>query len=94
MSIRSAYNTWRELLHLLADRFIAVRCEQVAASLTLTTLLALVPLLTVSLVLFSNFPVFDALGEALRGFLLDNLLPQKAGAVSYTHLTLPTNREV
>lgn len=81
MSIRSAYNTWREFLHLLADRFIAVRCEQVAASLTLTTLLALVPLLTVSLVLFSNFPVFDALGEALRGFLLDNLLPQKAGDV-------------
>jgi membrane protein len=81
MSIRSAYDTCREFLRLLADRFIAVRCEQVAASLTVTTLLALVPLVTVSLVLFSNFPVFDALGGALRGFLLDNLLPQKAGDV-------------
>ena len=81
MSIRSAFDSSRQFLHLLIDRFVAVRCEQVAASLTVTTLLALVPLITVSLVLFSGHPVFDALGSALRGFLLDNLLPQKAGDV-------------
>ena len=79
--MRSGFNTFRDFLHLLIERFVAVRCQQVAASLTVTTLLALVPLITVSLVLFSNFPVFDALGSALRGFLLDNLLPQKAGDV-------------
>lgn len=79
--MRSAFNTSREFLRLLIDRFVAVRCEQVAASLSVTTLLALVPLITVSLVLFSNFPVFNALGSVLRGFLLDNLLPQKAGDV-------------
>ena len=79
--MRSAFNTSREFLQLLTDRFIAVRCEQVAASLTVTTLLALVPLITVSLVMFSNYPVFNALGSALRDFLLDNLLPQKAGDV-------------
>lgn len=81
MSIRSAFDSSRQFLHLLIDRFFAVRCEQVAASLTVTTLLALVPLITVSLVLFSKHPAFDALGSALRGFLLDNLLPQKAGDV-------------
>lgn len=74
-------HTAREFLHLLVERFRDVRCQQVAASLTVTTLLALVPLITVSLVLFSNFPVFDAVGSALRGFLLENLLPQKAGEV-------------
>lgn len=71
----------REFLRLLSERFSAVRCQQIAASLTVTTLLALVPLITVSVVLFSNFPVFDALASALRGFLLENLLPQKAGEV-------------
>lgn len=79
--MRSGFNTFRDFLHLLIERFVAVRCQQVAASLTVTTLLALVPLITVSLVLFSNFPVFDALSSALRTFLLDNLLPQKAGDV-------------
>lgn len=79
--MRSALKIFREFAHLLIERFAAVRCQQVAASLTVTTLLALVPLITVSLVLFSNFPVFSALGGALRGFLLDNLLPQKAGDV-------------
>lgn len=83
--MRTALKTLRDFLHLLIDRFLAVRCEQVAASLTFTTLLALVPLLTVSLVLFSNFPVFSALGGALRGFLLDNLLPDKAGEVIATY---------
>lgn len=85
MLMRSAFNTSRDFLDLLIDRFVAVRCDQVAASLTFTTLLALVPLLAVSLVVFSNFPVFDALGSALRGFLLDNLLPQKAGDVIATY---------
>ena len=65
MSIRSAFDSSRQFLHLLIDRFVAVRCEQVAASLTVTTLLALVPLITVSLVLFSGHPVFDALGLSL-----------------------------
>lgn len=74
---RTAY----EFLLLLIDRFRDVRCQQVAASLTFTTLLSLVPLLTVSLVLISNFPVFDTLASALRSFLLDNMLPQKAGDV-------------
>ncbi|MBK7136381.1 MAG: YihY family inner membrane protein [Rhodocyclales bacterium] len=62
-------------------RFREERCAQAAASLAFATLLALVPLLTVALVLISQFDLFSGLGMALRNFLLANLLPEKAGNV-------------
>ncbi len=62
-------------------RFREERCAQAAASLAFTTLLALVPLLTVALVLISHFDLFSGLGTALRNFLLANLLPERAGKV-------------
>ncbi|MBI4989096.1 MAG: YihY family inner membrane protein [Rhodocyclales bacterium] len=67
------------------SRFREERCAQAAASLAFTTLLALVPLLTVALVLISQFDFFSGLGTALRGFLLANLLPEKAGRVITTY---------
>lgn len=62
-------------------RFREERLSQVAASLAFTTLLGLVPLLAIALVVISHFELFSPLGEALRAFLLDNLLPDKAGKV-------------
>lgn len=76
-----------------AARFREERCAQAAASLAFTTLLALVPLLTVALALISHFDLFSGLGTALRNFLLANLLPEKAGkviaayALQFTHMT-------
>ncbi len=74
-----------DFVRLLIDRFTATRCPQVAGSLTYTTLLALVPLVTVSLSLFSNFPSFAELGEALSGFLQNNILPDRAGQIVATY---------
>jgi len=74
-------------------RFREERCAQAAASLAFTTLLALVPLLTVALALISHFDLFSGLGTTLRSFLLANLLPDKAGkviaayALQFTHKT-------
>src|SRR6266852_3309871 len=70
----------RFLLH-VARRFDEVRCLQIASSLTFTTLLALVPLVTIALTLMSAFPVFSGLGEHIHQFLLANMLPEKAGKV-------------
>ena len=75
----------RDFLRLLGGRFFATRCPLVAGSLAFTTLLAIVPLLAVMLALFSNFPAFSRLGESLRGFLLDNLLPDRAGQIIATY---------
>ncbi|TMG74703.1 MAG: YihY family inner membrane protein [Betaproteobacteria bacterium] len=70
----------RFLLH-VARRFDEVRCLQIASSLTFTTLLALVPLVTIALTLMSAFPVFSGLGEHIHQFLLANMLPEAAGKV-------------
>src|SRR5213594_1371317 len=62
-------------------RFNQDRCLQIASSLTFTTLLALVPLVTIALTLMSAFPVFSGLGEQIHRFLLANMLPEAAGKV-------------
>lgn len=75
----------RDFMRLLAGRFVATRCPQVAGSLAFTTLLAIVPLVTVILALFSNFPAFSGLSASLRTFLLENLLPERAGQIIATY---------
>jgi len=65
-------------------RFVAVRlkqdrCTEMAASLTFTTLLSVVPLLTIMLTVFSAFPVFADLSAHLKEFLLSNMLPETGG---------------
>ncbi len=62
-------------------RFDQDHCLQIASSLTFTTLLAVVPLVTITLTLISAVPVFAGLGEHIHRFLLANMLPDKAGTV-------------
>lgn len=75
----------RDFLRLLGERFSATRCPQVAGSLAFTTLLALVPLLTVAIGVFGNLPGMDKLGASLKDFLLENLLPDRAGRIITTY---------
>lgn len=75
----------RQLLRAVGRRFRDGRCAQVAASLAFTTLLSLVPFVTLVAVVFSRLPQSARLDAALRGFLLDNLLPEKAGKVIATY---------
>ncbi len=70
-----------QLLRLIAQRFVDDRCVQVAGDLTFTTLLALVPLLTIALTLVSAFPVFEEWSTAFKVFLLTTLVPEVGGKV-------------
>jgi membrane protein len=74
--------TFSALLQLVARRFIEERCLQVASSLTFTTLLALVPLLAVALTLIAAFPAFRDLNAHLQAFVVENLMPESAEALS------------
>jgi membrane protein len=65
----------RFILHVLR-RFQEERCLQVASSLTYTTLLSLVPLLTVALTLISAFPAFHEFTTHVDDFLSENVLPE------------------
>lgn len=60
---------------LVYRRFKEERCFQACGSLTFTTLLALVPLVTIMLTVMTAFPVFDDIVETLRLFVLANLMP-------------------
>lgn len=68
-------------LNFVYRRFDQDRCTQIAASLTYTTLLALVPLVTIAVSFISVFPVFSEYMEQLRAFILANLLPSSASKV-------------
>lgn len=62
-------------------RFNQDRCAQIASSLTFTTLLSIVPLITIALTMFSVFPGFESFSTEIKTFLLNNLMPDKAGNV-------------
>ncbi len=57
------------------------QCLQTAGSLTFTTLLALVPFLTIMLMIFSAFPIFSDLTNQFKVMLLTNLVPSFAGKI-------------
>lgn len=68
-------------LRFIARRFNEDKCLQMASSLTFTTLLSLVPLITITLTMISAFPVFSELSTQLKVFILSNLVPESAGKV-------------
>lgn len=68
------------------SRLLADHCVAVAASLTFTTLLALVPLVILTLTIVSAFPVFAEYGASFKGFLFDNLMPESASRVITVYL--------
>lgn len=68
-------------LQFLARRFDEDRCVQIAASLTYTTLLSLVPLMVIALTVIAAFPVFSGLMTQLKIFLLTNMMPEAAGKI-------------
>ena len=67
---------WFDTLRTLRQRFGEDRLGLTAGSLTFTTLIALVPLFTVALALFSAFPMFASFQGALEKVLLQALVPE------------------
>jgi membrane protein len=65
----------RGFLQLVAARFTRHEAPQNAAALTYTSLLSLVPLMTVSLAVFSAFPVADRVYEIIQDFVFENFVP-------------------
>jgi membrane protein len=64
-----------DLLRFARTRLAEDRLPQVAGSLTYTSVLALVPVLTIALAIFTAFPLFDSFRAALEAYFLRNLMP-------------------
>ncbi len=65
----------RRFFRLLVGRFIEDQGLLHASSLTYTTLLSLVPLMTVSLAVLYAFPISERIGEEIQGFIFNNFVP-------------------
>lgn len=73
-----AKDYWAEFLRLvkiIAVRFSHDRCPQMAASLTFTSLLSLVPIIVIALSVFSALPAFSDVTEQIKKFWMENMLP-------------------
>jgi membrane protein len=71
--------TWsevRDLLLFARRRLTEEKLPQLAGSLTFTTTLALVPLLTIVLAIFTTFPVFSSFRASLEGFFVQTVMPK------------------
>jgi len=67
---------WLATWQIARQRFREDRLGQTAGSLTFTTLIALVPLLTVILAVFTAFPMFAKMQGMLETYLLQSLVPE------------------
>lgn len=74
-----------DFIALLLRRFTLHQGTQNAAALTYTTLLSLVPLMTVMLAVFSAFPIADRVNELIQNFVFENFMPA-SGDVLHQHL--------
>ncbi|MDB5936218.1 MAG: hypothetical protein JWQ01_3562 [Massilia sp.] len=82
--------TWseaRDLLRFARRRLTEEKLPQVAGSLTFTTTLALVPLLTIVLAIFTTFPVFSSFRASLEGYFVQTVMPKGIANTIINNLT-------
>ncbi|MBV8464481.1 MAG: YihY family inner membrane protein [Burkholderiales bacterium] len=70
------------------------RCLEAAGSLTFTTLLALIPFLTIALTMISGFPMFQDFSSHFKQFIASNLVPDAAGKVITVYMRQFTDNAV
>lgn len=68
--------TWFQFILFVLKRFEADRCRDQAASLTYTTLFAVVPMLTVFLVIISSIKALEPARQQLQQMIYSNFLPK------------------
>ena len=83
---------WQRAIKRLTHRFADDRLGQTAGALTFTTLIALVPLLTVALAVVTAFPVFDQFQTVLQRWLVESLIPETISRQVLGYLTQFTTK--
>ena len=68
--------TWFQFIFFVIKRFEADRCREQAGSLTYTTLFAVVPMLTVFLVIISSIKALEPARQQLQQMIYSNFLPK------------------
>lgn len=88
---RSGFGTGLAFLGYVFQRFLRDNCNERAASLTFTSLLAVVPLVAISFAVFAAFPAFQQMRGQLQSFVFNNFVPE-IGSVVYEHIDAFTQK--
>ncbi|TSA09194.1 MAG: YihY family inner membrane protein, partial [Comamonadaceae bacterium] len=78
---------WKSTARTLRERFREDRLGVTASSLTFTSTMALVPLITVALAVFTAFPMFSKFQEVLQKWLMESLIPDNIARQVMAYLT-------
>lgn len=78
---------WRRGFDRLAQHFQQDRLGLTASSLTFTSILALVPFVTVALAAFTAFPMFGKAQELLQRWLVESLIPESIARQVLSYVT-------
>lgn len=81
----------KRFIYFVARNFIDDDCPYRASALAFTTLLAIVPLMSVSLAILSTFPVFQNLSEPVQNFIFANFVPA-TGKIIQNYLQIFANQ--
>jgi membrane protein len=76
MEIEEKLHWFKHYIRYVFIRFGKDRCPSIAAELTVTTLLSLVPFLTVIFTFLSLFPQFQTMAADVQGWLFQNFIPE------------------
>ncbi len=79
------YYAFDRFVRFVVEHFIQDDCTYIASALAFTTLLAVVPLMSVGFAVFSSFPVFQGMSVPVQNFIFDNFVPA-TGKVVQTYL--------
>ena len=82
--------SWKEVLDLgkfAWRRLTEEQLDQVAGSLTYTSVLALVPILTIAFAIFTSFPIFGELRASLEAYFIQSLMPKTLSNTIMGHVT-------
>jgi len=81
-------NRLRDLLRFIMRRLDEEQLPQVAGSLTFTSVLALVPIVTIAFAIFTTFPLFTTFRDALEAYFVQSLMPKGVANTVLDNLSL------
>lgn len=88
---KTKYQEVITFLKFVIRNFLDDDCSNFASTLTFTSLLAIVPLMSVSFALLSSFPVFQELSDPIQNYIFEHFVPA-TGKVVHQYLQSFTNQ--
>lgn len=89
--IKTRFSDCNRFIRFVLKHFIQDDCTYIASALAFTSLLSVVPLMSVGLAIFSTFPAFEGFAEPLQNFIFDNFVPT-TGKILQSYLQLFTSQ--